>query len=110
MKNYFVLLEFLNKVTAIKNEDDLEHSFSGESMMPYIKNLKSLNMDIDGIQKQVQEYETALEGINETTQVRKSKNLNASEEGSLKPCSNANCEAAIDNQYLSEKIDHLEQK
>ncbi|CAI2387140.1 unnamed protein product [Moneuplotes crassus] len=112
MKNYFVVIEFLNTLTTIKSERSHQISLlEDESIAPHIVNLKNLSMDIDGIQSQIQAFEASLQAIEKASKPKSHTKKRKSAANSP----NISCLRSVgqftdESQYLREKIEHLEQK
>jgi hypothetical protein len=69
MKNYFVFLEFYKKVENFvqkQHSEEVQYVLEqNEGFMKEIKMVKGLNLDTDGIQRQIQEYDTIICSIND---------------------------------------------
>jgi hypothetical protein len=70
MKNYFVFLEFFKKIENFSQQNhagDISELLAKNEKLFFkeLQSVKELNMDIDGIQKQIQEFDFILEGMND---------------------------------------------
>lgn len=70
MKNYFVFLEFFKKIENFSQQNhagDISELIAKNEKLFFkdLQSVKELNMDIDGIQKQIQEFDFILEGMND---------------------------------------------
>lgn len=112
MKNYFVVIEFLNTLTTIKSERSHQTSLlEDESIAPHIINLKNLSMNIDGIQNQIQSFENGLQAIEKASKPKG----HTKKRKSMANSPNITCFGSVakftdESQYLREKVEHLEQK
>lgn len=116
MKNYFVFLEFFKKIENFSQQNhagDISELLAKNEKLFFkeLQSVKELNMDIDGIQKQIQEFDFILEGMNDISvpQVAKIQHEWNSNTNSV-PCLGINWQTADDNQILKNQIDNYEQK
>jgi hypothetical protein len=116
MKNYFVFLEFFKKIENFSqqnHEGDISELLANNEQLFYkdLQNVKGLNMDIDGIQKQIQEFDITLNSMTDIAapQVAHMQHELNSHTSSL-PSLDINCQTAEENQVLINQLDQSEQK
>ena len=121
MKNYFVFLEFLNMLTKTKIKDSDQSSISGDAselivknqqlFYKELKNMKNLNMDIDGIQKQIEEFDKIIMNITEISEPKAARIQNEwNAETAKVPWLGINCQTSEENQSLKDKLELYHQK
>lgn len=116
MKNYFVFIEFFKKIEDFsqqQNSSDINVLLEENENLFFkeLKKVKALNMDTDGLQKKIQEFEMILMSISELSGVKEAKLQHewASQTSNLPSFSLTN-DTNEENQALKMKLEQYQQK